>query len=47
MGRRESDDEDEQEHDRDPDPRWFRFLIKGLPALATVATCVEQLVVRR
>ncbi|MEU7102805.1 MULTISPECIES: hypothetical protein [Streptomyces] len=42
MQKREPD-EQEEKRDQDPDPRWFRLLIVALPALAAIATCVEQL----
>ncbi len=49
MNKREPE-EQEEKPDQDPDPRWFRLLIVALrllvvalPAVAAVATCVEQL----
>jgi hypothetical protein len=41
MGKREPEERKEK-CDRDPDPRWFRFLIAALPAVAAIAACVEQ-----
>jgi hypothetical protein len=42
MGKREPEEQSEK-RDPDLDPRWFRFLIAALPAVAAVAACVEQL----
>lgn len=45
MDKREPE-EQEEKPDQGPDPRWFRLLIVALPAMAAVATCVEQLALR-
>jgi hypothetical protein len=45
MEKREPE-EQEEKPGQDPDPRWFRLLIVALPAVAAVATCVEQLAQR-
>ncbi|MFH9658221.1 hypothetical protein ACH4NF_08900 [Streptomyces sp. NPDC017248] len=42
MKKREPDEQGEV-REKEPDPRWFRLLIVALPAVAAVATCVEQL----